>query len=159
MLHQKLAFGTGPFGGPAHHSPLTVYRPAVPRYNAGVPLPTRRLARRRASWRRAFPSLRHRNFRLFLAGQFVSLCGTWMQTVAHGWLVLTLTNSPFLVGLVPAIGSLPILLFTLYGGVLADRVDKHRFVLLLQSLMLTEAVTLAVLTWRHLITVPWVVAI
>jgi MFS family permease len=124
-----------------------------------VPLPTRRLVRRRASWRRAFPSLRHRNFRLFLAGQFVSLCGTWMQTVAHGWLVLTLTNSPFLVGLVPAIGSLPILLFTLYGGVLADRVDKHRFILVLQSLMLTEAVTLAVLTWRHLISVPWVIAI
>ncbi|MEO8226856.1 MAG: MFS transporter, partial [Gemmatimonadota bacterium] len=101
----------------------------------------------------------HRNFRLFLGGQFLSICGTWMQTVAHGWLVLTLTNSALAVGLVTAVGALPILLFTLYGGVLADRVDKHRLILILQSLMLCEALALGVLTAFHWVTVSWVVAL
>ena len=100
--------------------------------------------------------MRHRNFRLFLIGQFVSLCGTWLQTVAVGWLVLQLTNSPFAVGLVTALGSLPILLFTLYGGVIADRVNKRRFVLFLQCVKLGEALALGILTQFHIITVPWV---
>jgi MFS family permease len=106
-----------------------------------------------------FAALRHRNFRLFIIGQFVSLCGTWMQVVAQGWLVLQLTDSAFSVGLVTALGSLPILLFTLYGGVLADRVNKRRFILVLQSLMLAEALTLAGLTATHLITVHWVMGL
>jgi MFS family permease len=106
-----------------------------------------------------FAALRHRNFRLFLSGQFVSLCGTWMQQVAQGWLVLELTDSPFAVGLVTTLGTLPILLLTLYGGVVADRVDKRRFVLLLQSLMLTEALALGVLTALHRITVHWVMGL
>ena len=84
------------------------------------------------------PRSRHRDFRLFFIGQFISLCGTWIQTVAQGWLVLQLTDSPFAVGLVTALGSLPILLLTLYGGVLADRVNRRRPVLLLQSLMVIE---------------------
>ena len=112
-----------------------------------------------ASIRSVFAATRHRDFRLFLIGQFVSLCGTWIQTVAQGWLVLQLTNSAFAVGLVTALGSLPILLFTLYGGVLADRVNKRRLVLLLQSLMLVEALTLAILTQLHLITVQWVMGL
>ncbi|HEY7480450.1 MAG TPA: MFS transporter [Gemmatimonadales bacterium] len=106
-----------------------------------------------------FSALRHRDFRLFLSGQLVSQCGTWVQTVARGWLVLQLTDSAFAVGLVTALGSLPILLFTLYGGVVADRVDKRRMVLLLQSLMLVEALTLAVLTERGWITVHLVMAL
>ncbi|MEO8224642.1 MAG: MFS transporter, partial [Gammaproteobacteria bacterium] len=106
-----------------------------------------------------FAALRHRNFRLFLPGQFVSLCGTWIQTVAQGWLVLRLTDSAFAVGVVTALGTLPILLFTLYGGVLADRVNKLRLVLLLQSLMMLEALTLGVLTSRGLVTVHWVMAL
>ena len=109
--------------------------------------------------RSTFAALRHRNFRLFLIGQFVSLCGTLMQQVALGWLVLEITNSPFAVGLVTTLGSLPILLLTLYGGVLADRVDKRRFVLLLQCLMLTEALALAVLTAFHRITVHWIMGL
>jgi MFS family permease len=107
----------------------------------------------------AFPSLRHRNFRLFLFGQFLSQVGTWIQTVAHGWLVLELTGSPFLLGLVTMLGSLPILLFTLYGGVVADRVDKRRFILLLQCGMLVEALALGVLTQFELISVPWVIVL
>jgi MFS family permease len=111
------------------------------------------------SLRTVFAALRHRNFRLFITGQFVSLCGTWMQVIARGWLVLQLTNSPFAVGLVTALGSLPILLFTLYGGVIADRVNKRKFILILQSLMLVETLILAVLTAVHLITVQWVMAL
>ena len=86
----------------------------------------------------------------------MSLCGTWIQTVAQGWLVLQLTNSAFLVGLVTTLGSLPILLFTLYGGVIADRVDKRRLILFLQCGMLLEALALGVLTELGHITVEWV---
>jgi MFS family permease len=112
-----------------------------------------------SSSRAVFAALHHRNFRLFLTGQFISLCGTWMQTIAQGWLVLNLTNSAFAVGLVTALGSLPILLFSLYGGVIADRVNKRRFILVLQSLMLLEALTLGVLTALDLITVHWVMGL
>ncbi|HEX3275471.1 MAG TPA: MFS transporter [Gemmatimonadales bacterium] len=104
-------------------------------------------------------ALRHRNFRLFLVGQFVSLCGTWIQTVASGWLVLHLTNSAFQVGLVTTLGTLPILCLTLYGGVVADRVNKHRMVLILQSLMLFEALTLGILVATDRITVHWVMGL
>jgi MFS family permease len=114
---------------------------------------------RPSSFRSVFAATRHRDFRLFIIGQFVSLCGTWIQTVAQGWLVLQLTNSALAVGLVTTMGSLPILLFTLYGGVVADRVNKRRLVLLLQSLMLTEALILAILTQLHLITVHWVMGL
>ncbi len=103
-----------------------------------------------------FSALRHRNFRLFFTGQFVSLVGTWMQIVAQGWLVLELTNSAFMVGLVSALGSLPILLFTLWGGVLADRVNRRRALLLLQTLMLCDALALGLLSATHQITTEWV---
>jgi MFS family permease len=106
-----------------------------------------------------FTALRHRNFRLFLIGQFVSLCGTWIQTVASGWLVLHLTDSAFQVGLVTTLGTLPILLFTLYGGVVADRVNKHRLVLILQCLMVGEALTLGTLIVLDRITVHWVMGL
>jgi MFS family permease len=104
-------------------------------------------------------ALRHRDFRLFLFGQFVSLNGTWIQTVAQGWLVLQLTDSAFAVGLVTTLGSLPILFFTLLGGVVADRVDKRRLVLLLQCGMLLEALALAVLTQGGWITVELVMVL
>ena len=98
-------------------------------------------------------ALAHRNFRLFLLGQGVSLVGTWMQSVALGWLVLQLTNSAFSVGLNSALRSLGVLLFTLYAGVLADRVDKRRLIVLTQALQMLEALALAVLVWTHVVTV------
>ena len=104
----------------------------------------------------ALGALRHRNFQLFVGGQFISLIGTWMQTVALGWVVLELTDSPFQVGLVSTLGALPVLLFTLWGGVVADRRNKHRMVLLLQTGMLLEALLLAVLTHTGHITVLWI---
>lgn len=106
-----------------------------------------------------FHALRHRNFRLFSIGQFISLAGTWMQVVALGWLVLDLTNSPFYVGLVSTLTSLPILLFTLWGGVLADRVHRRRALILLQSFMLADALALALLTLTGHITVQWVMVL
>ncbi len=89
----------------------------------------------------------------------VSLTGTWLQNVAQGWLVLQLTQSAFMVGLVSTLGTLPILLFTLYGGVVADRVNKRRFILMLQSLMLVDAAVLGVLTLTGAVTVGWVMVL
>src|ERR1041385_7956911 len=116
----------------------------------------------------SFGALRYRNFRLFIVGQFVSLCGSWMQLVALGWLALVLSNSAFKVGLVTALGALPVLLFTLYGGVVADRVNKRRALILLESLLLLEALALGFLTAFHAtpaptafppLAVPWVSAL
>src|SRR3954453_428100 len=71
---------------------------------------------------------RHRNFRLFWFGQTLSLIGTWMQTMAQGWLALELSNSAFVVGLVASAQSLPVLLLSLHAGVIVDRTDKLRLV-------------------------------
>jgi len=76
-----------------------------------------------------------------------------MQSVAQGWLVLTLTNSPFFVGLVSGLGSLGVLAFTLYAGVVADRRDKRRLIVLTQSLSMVQALVLAVLVWTKVVTV------
>src|SRR5688500_12643550 len=98
-------------------------------------------------------ALTHRNFRFFFFGQIVSLTGTWMQSVAQGWLVLELTDSPFYVGLVSALGSLGVMLFTLYAGVVADRTDKRRTVVITQSLQTVQAFALAALVWSGNVTV------
>jgi MFS family permease len=107
----------------------------------------------------AFGALRHRNFRFFITGQFISLSGTWMQVVALGWLVLEITDSAALVGLVTALGAAPILVFTLYGGHIADRVDKRRALMLLQAGMLLDAALLGTLTLLGLVTPAWIMAI
>jgi MFS family permease len=99
--------------------------------------------------------VRHRNYRLFWTGQTLSLIGTWMQSMAQGWLALELSNSPFLVGLVAAIGSMPILVLSLPAGLLADRIPRLRLVIIMQALMLVEAVALWALTWTHHITIAW----
>ncbi len=104
-------------------------------------------------------ALQHRNFRLFIAGQFVSLCGTWMQSVALSWLVLELTNSTWKTGLVSFFGAFPVLLLTLWGGAVADRVDKRFWLMVLQTFFLVEALALGILAWAGMITVPWVYAL
>src|SRR5207245_3516852 len=73
---------------------------------------------------RAFLALRHRNFRLFWFGQLISLIGTWMQSIGQAWLVLELTHSAWLLGIVGALQFLPVMLLSLFGGVLADRFPK-----------------------------------
>ena len=105
-----------------------------------------------------FRALRHRNYRLFFFGQGTSLVGTWMQNIAQGWLVLELTNSAFWVGLVSALTSLPILAGSLPAGVVVDRVNKHRLVILTQALSALQAAALAALIWTHRIAL-WQVAV
>jgi MFS family permease len=107
----------------------------------------------------SLPALRSRNFRLFIIGQLISYTGSWLQTVAQGWLVLQLSNSAFIVGLVTALGALPILLFTLYGGVLADRVNRRKTVMLLQALLAVEALALAILVALNHVTVGWIMGL
>ncbi|MGZ8379444.1 MAG: MFS transporter [Gemmatirosa sp.] len=103
--------------------------------------------------------VRHRNFRLFWIGQTLSLVGTWMQTMAQGWLALELTNNAFLVGLVASVGSLPILLLSFVAGVYVDRVDRLRLVVLMQALMLAEATTLWLLTVTGHVTIEAILAL
>ncbi|MGQ0714537.1 MAG: MFS transporter [Gemmatimonadaceae bacterium] len=102
---------------------------------------------------------RHRNYRRFWIGYTVSLIGTWMRNVAQGWLALELTNDAFMVGLVSAVGNLPVLIFSLYGGVLADRYSKLRIVRSTQTLLLVEATLMWWFTWSGRITVPWLLAL
>ena len=83
-----------------------------------------------------FRAFRHRNYRLFFAGQAISLVGTWMQQVAQGWLVLQLTNDPFMLGLVAAAQFGPVIVFGLFGGVIADHLPKR------QTLAVTQAVAM-----------------
>ena len=101
----------------------------------------------------------HRNFRLFWTGQTVSLIGTWMQSVGQGWLALELTNSALMVGVVAAAGSFPVLLLSLYGGVVADRRSKLRIVIVCQALLLVEAAALWWFTWTGLINIGWLLAL
>ena len=99
------------------------------------------------------------NFRLFFAGQTTSLIGTWMQQIACGWLALQLSNDAFLVGVVAAAGTLPILILSLPGGVVADRYHRLRIVTIAQALMLLEATLLWWFTWTGRITIGWLIAI
>jgi len=101
----------------------------------------------------------HRNFRLFWIGQTVSLIGTWMQQVGQGWLALQLSNSAFIVGVVSAAGSLPVLFFSLYAGVHIDRRDKLKLVTIAQVLLSIEAALLWWAVWDHWITIPWLLAL
>jgi len=90
-------------------------------------------------------ALQHRDFRVFFAGQAVALVGSWMQQVAQAWLVLSLTNSPLRLGLVGSLNFLPVLLFAIVGGAVADRLPKRRLLVLTQSLLGCQTLTLAVL--------------
>jgi MFS family permease len=112
----------------------------------------------RVSWRDTFAALKHRNFRLFFVGQLVSLTGTWMQGTAQGWLVYQLTGSKVLLGTVVAVGSLPMLLFSLWGGSVADRHPKRTIVFFTQTGMMLLAFAFAALvgsghiqTWHILV--------
>ncbi len=101
----------------------------------------------------AFRSLRTRNYRLFWIGQMISLAGTWMQDVALSWLVLDLSKSPEALGLTMTIRFLPALLFSLYGGVLADRLRKRRTIMWCEGTQVIVALALAVLTHTGVVTV------
>jgi MFS family permease len=105
-----------------------------------------------------FAALRHRNFRLFYGGQAISLLGSWMQAVALSWLVLVLTDSSFYLGLVSALQTLPILIFSFLGGVVADQARKHRLLYATQGGMMAVAFALGSLVASDLVTI-WVLCL
>ena len=104
------------------------------------------MTRVHAFGRDTFASLANRNYRRYFTGQAISLIGTWMQSIAQSWLVLQMTGSGTALGLVVALQTLPVLLLGPYGGVVADRVDKRRLMIALQSMMGVLALVLGVLT-------------
>jgi MFS family permease len=106
----------------------------------------------------AFASLRNRNFRRFFTGQALSLVGSWMQTVAQSWLVLTMTGSAVAVGIVVALQTVPVLFLAPYGGVVADRVDKRRLLIVIDSCMALQALVLGLLTIAGVVRV-WEIAL
>src|SRR5205085_10507606 len=106
-------------------------QPAWPLFGRQIPLP--------ASLR----ALGHRNFRLYWSGQLISLIGTWMQNIARGWLVLELTHSAFWLGMVGFANAIPVLILSLWGGVVADRVSKRVLVIWTQTISMVMAFVLA----------------
>jgi len=110
------------------------------------------------SWRKTFAAFRHRNYRLFFGGQLISVIGTWMQQVALGWLVYTLSNSAFTLGAVRFLSAIPVTLFTLVGGAMADRFEKRRIVILTESTAMVLAFALAALVHFGVIKI-WQIAL
>ena len=111
-----------------------------------LPEPSSTLAESRLELSATFRALKHRNYRLFVSGQLVSLIGTWMQSVAQSWLVYRLTGSPAMLGLVSFANLIPIFLLSPAGGAAADRFDRRRVVIAAQSSLMTLALILAALT-------------
>ncbi|HSY78448.1 MAG TPA: MFS transporter [Verrucomicrobiae bacterium] len=107
----------------------------------------------------AFRALRHRNFRLFFVGQLISLIGTWMQMVAQSWLVLKLSNSPLMLGIVSFAGFMPIVLVALFAGVVVDHVDRRRLIIGAQTLLMINAFVLGILTWTGVVKVEYVIVL
>ncbi|MDP3988016.1 MAG: MFS transporter [Candidatus Levybacteria bacterium] len=107
----------------------------------------------------AFPAFKYRNYKLYFTGQFISVTGMWLQIVAQGWLVLQLTHSAFLVGLVSALGSLPTLIFSLFGGAIVDRFPKKEIIIFTQVSSMILAFALAFLTISNRITVSEIIII
>jgi MFS family permease len=103
-----------------------------------------------------FRALRHRNFRMFWSGAFLSNTGTWMQAVAQGWLVLQLSNSPFWLGVDGFMATAPGLVLTLAGGVFADLFDRRKLLIYTQAVAGIAALTLGVLVLTHVVQV-WMV--
>jgi len=101
-------------------------------------------------------ALRHRDFRLFFAGQGVSLVGTWMQSVAQGWLMHRLTGSAMMLGLLSFAQFVPVVPLALFAGVIADRTDRRRMLMWTQGLLLVQALLLAVLVSLGVVK-PWMV--
>ncbi|MBI2816871.1 MAG: MFS transporter [Acidobacteria bacterium] len=99
-------------------------------------------------------ALRHRNFRLFLSGQFLSLIGTWVQNLAQAWLVYQLTHSSIMLGVIGFAGQIPYLVLSPVAGVVADRVNRRWLITAMQILSIIQALILAVLTLTNTVK-PW----
>ncbi len=101
--------------------------------------------------RKIFASLRYRNFRLFWIGQAISLIGTWMQSIGQAWLILKLTDSPFLLGLIGAAQYTPILVLSVFAGSIVDRFPKRYLIILTQTVMALLAFALWILTAKGIV--------
>jgi MFS family permease len=101
----------------------------------------------------SLPAFKSRNYTLYFIGQLISMIGTWLQIVAEGWLIFQLSHSAYYVGLSTAASMVPSLFLSLIGGVIADRYPKKRVILITQSLAMTLAFTLGILTITHTVTV------
>jgi MFS family permease len=104
-----------------------------------------------------FRALNHRNYRLFFGGQGISLIGTWMQQVAMSWLVYRLTNSAFLLGVTGFLGLIPTFLLAPFSGLLSDRLNRHRILIITQTLAMMQAFVLAILDLTALISVRYLI--
>ena len=111
--------------------------------------PVQRFSRFSHAWR----ALRHRNFRLFFAGQSISLIGTWMTRVATSWLIYRLTGSALLLGLVSFAGQIPTFLLAPFAGVLVDRLNRRNMLVWTQTLAAVQSLGLAGLTLGRIINV------
>lgn len=109
---------------------------------------------RSVRWKETFAALKHYNYRLWFLGQVVSLVGTWMQSTAQGYLIYQITRSPAYLGLVGFVGGAPSLIFTLFGGVIADRLPRRRLLVITQTSMMVLAFILAALTFTNTVR-PW----
>ena len=107
----------------------------------------------------AWRALRHRNFQLFVAGQSISLIGTWMTRVATGWLVYRLTGSALLLGAVSFCGQIPTFLLAPFAGVWVDRLNRRQVLVWTQTLSMVQSFLLAGLTLTGRINIPWVLAL
>jgi MFS family permease len=104
-------------------------------------------------------ALRHKNYRLYFGGQIISLIGTWIQQLAMSWLAYRITHSPLLLGVIGFTGQIPTFLLTPFAGVLADRWNRHRTLILTQSLSMIQAFILAFLVLSKMINFPWLVGL
>ena len=102
-------------------------------------------------------ALKSRNYRLYFGGQLVSLAGTWMQQIAMSWLAYRLSNSALVLGMVGFASQIPILLLGAVGGVITDRFDRRRLMIITQSLAMGQALVLALLTWQGWVSPHWLV--
>ena len=108
---------------------------------------------------KAFTALQHRNYRLFFIGQLISVAGTWMQSIAQGWLVYQISQSEFSLGLVGFAGAIPVLLVSPWGGVLADIMPKRTLMVITQTASMLNAFLLAVLTFTGVVQVWHIIAL
>ncbi len=126
--------------------------PGKPQFESAATSPARDFSH---AWR----AMRHRNFRLFFAGQSISLIGTWMTRIATSWLVYRLTKSALLLGTVGFAGQIPTFLLAPLAGVLVDRLDRRKVLVWTQSLAMAQSLALAWLTLSHRITIAEVLAL
>lgn len=121
--------------------------------------PTAQTASPAKGYAHAWRALRHRNFRLFVAGQSISMIGAWMTRVAMAWLVYRLTQSSWMLGAIGFASQIPMFLLAPVAGAAIDRIDRRKLLTWTQVLLMAHSLLLAVLTLSHTITIPWIFAL